>query len=63
MNDCVTIKSDSEQEVSCNLLRIAEDVENVVSSKHNKYTIPQNSEAHTTPILCRDDLISEVLRS
>ena len=37
--------------------------ENVVSSKHNKYTIPQNSEAHTTPILCRDDLISEVLRS
>ena len=25
MNDCVTIKSDSEQEVACNLLRIAED--------------------------------------
>ena len=25
MNDCVTIKSDSEQEVSCNLLRIAEE--------------------------------------
>ena len=37
--------------------------ENLVSSKRNKYTIPQNSEAHTTPILCMDDLITEVLRS